>query len=80
MTNVSKANDATVEQQLQTLTDQARTACATTGSSSSECVDAWQAVEEAQSTLSQGQAKDKSSLERLCEERPDAAECRIYDV
>lgn len=74
MTNVSKTN----EQQLQTLTDQARTACATTGASSSECVDAWEAVEEAQAT--QEHAKDKSGLERLCEERPDAAECRIYDV
>ncbi|MFS8120715.1 MAG: Calvin cycle protein CP12, partial [Microcoleus sp.] len=40
----------------------------------------WDAVEELQAEAShQKQVKPKNSLERFCDDNPDAAECRIYD-
>ncbi len=66
--------------QLQELTKQAQVACATTGTASSECVDAWTAVEAAQSESPNPEDDKRSSLDRYCADSPDAAECRIYDV
>lgn len=71
---------ATLEQTLPDVIEQARTACSTNGDLSSECAAAWDVVEEIQATLSHRKNNSKSSLERYCETRPDASECRIYDV
>ncbi|MEA5468859.1 Calvin cycle protein CP12 [Spirulina sp. 06S082] len=60
--------------------DQARAVCSTEGSTSSECAVAWDAVEELQAEAAhQRQEKPKSSLEKYCDDNPDAVECRIYD-
>ena len=66
--------------QIQELRQQAQTACATTGAASSECIDALSAVEAVESESSNPQTDHRSSLDRYCSDRPDAAECRIYDV
>ncbi|MEO0935164.1 MAG: Calvin cycle protein CP12, partial [Cyanobacteria bacterium J06641_2] len=59
---------------------EARTVCDTEGSNSAECAAAWDAVEELQAEAShQRQSKPKNSLEKYCDENPDADECRVYD-
>lgn len=73
-------NNVSIDQRLEELIDQARTACSTNGAVSTECAVAWDAVEEVQAEISHRQAQPKSSLAQYCEERPDAAECRVYDV
>ncbi|MGB6299371.1 MAG: Calvin cycle protein CP12 [Rivularia sp. (in: cyanobacteria)] len=58
----------------------AREACDTSGNNSAECAAAWDAVEELQAEAShQRQSKPKNSLEKYCDENPDADECRVYD-
>ncbi len=58
----------------------AREACDTSGKNSAECAAAWDAVEELQAEAShQRQSKPKNSLEKYCDENPDADECRVYD-
>jgi CP12 domain len=58
----------------------ARAACDVSGSTSPECAAAWDAVEEMQAEVShQKLEKPKNSLERFCDDNPEAAECRIYD-
>ncbi|MFB2923435.1 MULTISPECIES: Calvin cycle protein CP12 [Aerosakkonema] len=60
--------------------DQARQVCDVSGSNSKECAAAWDAVEELQAEAShQRQSKKKNSLERYCDDNPDAAECRLYE-
>ncbi len=72
--------NASIDQRLEELINQARTACSTNGAVSTECAVAWDAVEEVQAEISHRQVDQKSSFDRYCEERPDAAECRVYDV
>ena len=71
---------AALEQELPIVIDQAREACATNGDLSTECAAAWDVVEEIQSTISHRKADQRTSLERYCDDRPDASECRVYDV
>lgn len=62
--------------------EQARAACDLSGSDSSECAAAWDAVEELQAEAAHQRtspAKSKSSLEKYCDDNPSAAECLIYD-
>jgi hypothetical protein len=59
---------------------EARAVCDVSGSNSPECAAAWDAVEELQAEAShQRQQQPKNSLERYCDENPEAAECRIYE-
>lgn len=59
---------------------EARAVCDVSGSTSPECAAAWDAVEELQAEAShQRQQQPKNSLERYCDENPEAAECRIYE-
>ncbi|MEM7727580.1 MAG: Calvin cycle protein CP12 [Cyanobacteria bacterium P01_A01_bin.45] len=59
---------------------QARDVCDTTGDNSAECAAAWDAVEELQAEAShQKQGEKKNSLEKYCDDNPEAAECRVYD-
>lgn len=80
MAQLRNLDTQTIEQQLETMTQDARTACSEKGMSSSECATAWEAVEEVQAEISHRRFFAKSALQQYCEERPDAAECRIYDV
>ncbi|NJK40670.1 MAG: hypothetical protein HC934_03580 [Acaryochloridaceae cyanobacterium SU_2_1] len=67
-----------IEQEL----EQAREACDSSGATSGECAAAWDAVEELQAEASHQRSQTnqtKNSLEKYCDDNPDAAECRIYD-
>lgn len=69
-----------IEQKIELEREQARAVCDTQGGTSSECAAAWDVVEELQAEAShQRQTKPKNSLERYCDENPEAAECRIDD-
>ncbi|MBW4682396.1 MAG: Calvin cycle protein CP12 [Microcoleus vaginatus WJT46-NPBG5] len=69
-----------IEKQIEQEREQARAACDTNGATSGECAAAWDVVEELQAEAShQRQSKPKNSLEKYCDDNPDAAECRIYD-
>ena len=61
--------------------EQARATCDTSGSESAECAAAWDAVEELQAEASHQKSnqKTKNSLEKYCDDNPDAAECRVYE-
>jgi hypothetical protein len=71
-----------IEQDLQNSIEQARTACSTNGALSNECAVAWDVVEEIQAAIADRRTikQAKNSLQQYCDERPDALECRIYDV
>ncbi|MBW4580879.1 MAG: Calvin cycle protein CP12 [Tildeniella nuda ZEHNDER 1965/U140] len=71
---------ATLEEQLPSMLEDARIACSTNGDLSSECAAAWDAVEEVQATTADRRLHTQTSFDRYCEERPDALECRMYDV
>jgi hypothetical protein len=72
MTNIQEK----IKEELQV----ARDACEANGTNSVECAVAWDTVEELQSEAShQKQEKGKNSLEKFCDDNPDAAECRIYE-
>ncbi|NET31796.1 MAG: hypothetical protein F6K19_07310 [Cyanothece sp. SIO1E1] len=69
-----------IQEQIEQEIEQARSACDVSGGESSECAAAWDAVEELQAEAShQRQSKPKNSLEKYCDDNPEAAECRIYD-
>ncbi|MBD2312637.1 Calvin cycle protein CP12 [Desertifilum sp. FACHB-1129] len=69
-----------IQDQIEQEREQARSVCDTKGAESGECAAAWDAVEELQAEAShQKQTKPKNSLERYCDDNPDAIECRVYD-
>ncbi len=70
-----------LEERIQEEIKHAREVCENPNSTSAECAAAWDAVEELQAEAAHQRVKEehKTSLEKYCEENPDAAECRIYD-
>jgi len=71
-----------IQEKIEKELEQAREACDTSGATSGECAAAWDAVEELQAEASHqrgGKKEEKNSLEKYCDDNPDAAECRIYD-
>lgn len=70
----------TIEQRLTELVDQAHEICDTKGTPSDSCASAWDAVEEVQAEIADRRSTVKSSFTSYCDDHPDAAECRIYDV
>jgi uncharacterized protein YgiB involved in biofilm formation len=69
-----------IKEQILVEVKQARETCETSGTGSQECAVAWETVEELQSELAhQQQDKPKNSLERYCDDNPEADECRVYD-
>jgi GTP cyclohydrolase III len=73
MTNIQEK----IQEELQI----ARDACEVSGTNSVECAVAWETVEELQSEASHKRQdhNKKNSLERFCDDNPEAAECRIYE-
>jgi len=71
MTNIQEK----IKEELQV----ARDACEANGTGSVECAVAWETVEELQAEASHQKEGAKNSLERFCDDNPDAAECRIYE-
>ncbi len=70
-----------LEQAIQAAIAQARAACQDGGTTSNECAVAWDIVEELQAEKSHRHSSDhRNSLQRYCDDNPDADECRIYDV
>jgi hypothetical protein len=61
--------------------EQAHNACNIYGSGSKECAAAWDAVEELRAEASHQREKQpqKTSLEKYCEDNPEADECRLYE-
>ena len=80
MSILETTNAPTLEEQLPSMLEQARIACSMNGAFSSECAAAWDAVEEVQAATADRRLHPKTSFDRYCDERPDALECRIYDV
>lgn len=69
-----------IQEQIEQERKEARTVCDVNGSNSPECAAAWDAVEELQAEAShQRQVKPKNSLEKYCDDNPEAAECRVYE-
>lgn len=69
-----------IQVKIQEELENARQVCDVSGAGSKECAAAWDAVEEVQAEAShQREEKPKNSLERYCDENPDAVECRLYE-
>jgi hypothetical protein len=70
-----------IQEQIDKEREQARAVCSTEGATSGECAAAWDAVEELQAEASHQKQKkpEKSSLEKYCDDNPDALECRVYE-
>ncbi len=69
-----------IQEEIEQQRQQARTVCDTAGSTSPESAPHSDALEELQAEASdQRQTKPKNSLERYCDDNPDADECRLYD-
>lgn len=69
-----------IKEKIQEELKNAREVCSI-DSTSPECAAAWDAVEELQAEDSHQKQNQpqKSSLERYCEDNPDAPECRLYE-
>jgi hypothetical protein len=70
-----------IQEQIEKELENARAVCSTDGASSGDCAAAWDAVEELQAEAAHQKQNhpEQNSLERYCEDNPDAAECRLYD-
>jgi CBS domain-containing protein len=71
-----------LEQELQDEIKKARLICAEKGINSSECAAAWDVVEEIQAEIAHQRAMKplKTAFEDYCDEYPEAAEARVYDL
>jgi hypothetical protein len=72
-----------IQEAIETARAEARAVCEEKGKDSQECAAAWDIVEELQASAAHSQVKAKAnaktSLQRFCDENPDAIECRIYE-
>ena len=70
-----------IQEQIQKERETARQICSTEGDTSGECAAAWDTVEElsAEASHQKQKAPAKSSLEKYCDDNPDALECRVYE-
>jgi hypothetical protein len=69
-----------IQEKIQEEIESAKAVCAS-GATSGECAAAWDAVEELQAEAAHQRQNtaQKSSLEKYCDDNPDAAECRLYE-
>jgi CBS domain-containing protein len=78
---VEKPKELTLSESIQKAIESARKICFEKGAGSRECAVAWEVVEELQAEASHQQATThKSAFDEYCEEFPEAAEARMYDV
>ena len=70
-----------IQEKIEQEHEQARAVCDVKGGESGDCAAAWDVVEELQAEAShqRQKGKPKNSLERYCDDNPEADECRIYD-
>ncbi|MFM6311183.1 MAG: CP12 domain-containing protein [Dolichospermum sp.] len=71
-----------LEQELQDEIKKARIVCAEKGVNSTECAAAWDVVEEIQAEIAHQRAEKplKTAFEDYCDQYPELAESRIYDL
>ncbi|MGD1714846.1 CP12 domain-containing protein [Dapis sp. BLCC M172] len=79
---VEKPKSVLLEGRIQEAIEEARKTCAEKGVTSKECAAAWDVVEELQAEAAHQKAErlNKTAFDEYCEEFPDAAEARNYDV
>lgn len=79
---VEQPKSVLFEEQIQKAVEEARAICAEKGPTSKECAAAWDAVEELQAEASHQRAMKPTAtaFEEYCQENPEAAEARMYDV
>lgn len=70
-----------IHKQIQKERETAREVCGVEGATSGECAAAWDAVEElsAEASHQKQNTTEKTSLEKYCDDNPDALECRVYE-
>ncbi len=69
-----------IQEKIEQERQNAREVCST-DASPADCAAAWDVVEELQAEASHQKQNhpEQNSLQKYCEENPDAAECRLYD-
>lgn len=79
---VEKPKAIELEQRIEQAIEEARAVCAEKGPTSRECAAAWDIVEELQAEASHQKAEklEKTAFDQYCEEFPEAAEARVYEV
>jgi len=79
---VEQPKSLLLDERIQKAVEEARTICTQKGPTSKECAAAWDIVEELQAEAShqRGQKPVTTAFEEYCQENPDAAEARIYEV
>jgi hypothetical protein len=71
---------ADFEKLIQQEKEEAKRACEESGPDSAACAVGWDNVEELQAARAHAaKATKPNSLERYCDDNPDALECRVYD-
>jgi CBS domain-containing protein len=80
--SLEKPRSILLEQELQNEIQKARILCAEKGINSPECAAAWDVVEEIQAEIAHQRASKplKTAFEDYCDEYPEAAEARVYDL
>lgn len=75
------SNTHDIQERIEQERAEARSVCDSKGADSSDCAVAWDSVEELQAEAAHQKQKGqkKTSLEKYCDENPDADECRVYD-
>jgi CBS domain-containing protein len=79
---VEQPKALTLQEEIEKAIAHARSICAEKGATSSDCATAWDIVEELQAEAAHQQAKKlaKTAFDEYCEEYPEAAEARIYEL
>lgn len=77
-----KPKETVLEQEIQKAIANARAICAEKGATSKDCAVAWEIVEELHAEAAHQRARkpEKTPFEEYCEEYPEAAEARVYDI
>ncbi|AFZ59616.1 CBS domain-containing protein [Anabaena cylindrica FACHB-243] len=80
--SLEKPSSILLEQELQDEIKKARLVCTDKGINSAECAAAWDVVEEIQAEIAHQRAEKplKTAFEDYCDEYPEAAEARIYEL
>ncbi|MGD1804448.1 CP12 domain-containing protein [Dapis sp. BLCC M126] len=79
---VEKPKSVLLEKRIEAAIEEARSICAEKGVTSKECAAAWDIVEELQAEAAHQKSErlDKTAFDLYCEDNPEAAEARSYDV
>ncbi|MBD2182541.1 CBS domain-containing protein [Planktothrix sp. FACHB-1355] len=79
---VEQPKEVLMESEIEKAIANARAICAEKGATSKDCAVAWDIVEELQAEAAHQRSKkiDKTAFQEYCEEYPEAAESRIYDI